>query len=641
MVYSSFNLSRILWPAVMLSFFCGILFIGTVLYLYIYINIKRRLFLAVILFGILGLIYAGSEASVIVLGASGFIGTGMQFHRIEALTVLFFIPMCPFLLNEILDLGPRYRRINVFLVIAGIGISFIIICAAFIIPELFVGFDKHPGTMTTPWNAARGVPGVLYNVRDILVVLIALYGLVSITADILINRRYRYLGMILAGLVIAMILGVVDITYAAIEQADGLFTMRIFSYFCVGITIFIITCMISVMRLFIDQSRQIENAKKIESLGVFAGGLAHDFNNILSGILGNVSLLLEATGKNDPKREWMSGIEFAAYRARALTSQLLTFSRGGAPIRETASVKEIVAETVNFSLSGSKIRPRFHIHDDLMNAVVDAAQISQVVQNLVLNAADATGGNEGVIDIGIENSLHRFPGDTGKHLTECIKIEVQDYGKGISPRELPYIFDPYFTTKEKGNGLGLAICYSIVKNHEGDITVQSKPGEGTVMTVYLPASRGLVQTMLPERTRRETFCGGILVMDDDPILRSVFERMLGYLGFTVTTVSDGEQAIASIRNAQIQGCQYDAVIMDLTISGGMGGQKAAGIISGLYPDIPLIVASGYSDDPVMADYRDYGFCARIMKPVSLDDLRIVMLEVFRDTPVKSGSGESI
>jgi len=623
----SFNIGSVLWPVILLSFLWGITFIGTLMYIYIYINIRRRLFLSVILFGLIGLTFAGSEILVIVLGSSGAVKAGLEFHRIEALSVLFFIPMCPLFLNEILDLGKKYRRLNNYIARAGIILTVLFIAAAYIRPELFIGFNRNPEFIVTPWNASRGVPGLLYDIRGLIIMFIGIYTIASIVADIILHQKYRYLGMILAGIIIAIIFGLTDIILAAFEKPLGLFSSRVFSYFCLGLTLFIILSMISIMRLFIDQGKQIENARKIDSLGIFAGGLAHDFNNILSGIIGNVSLLIESTGKNDPKRESMMGIEYAAYRAKALTLQLLTFAKGGAPIKETASIKEIVEETANFVLSGSRIRPRFSVQDNLMNVRVDAGQISQVIQNLVINALDATNGEEGFIDIRIENSIYRFPGTPVKILTDCIKIEIRDYGRGIPATEIPYIFDPYYTTKEKGNGLGLAICYSIIKKHEGDITVQSKPGEGTLMVLYIPAVNELVSQSANGPHSMKKFSGKILVMDDDPILRITFERMLTHLGFSVKTVADGDRAIEAVKKSMESGRSFSAVIMDLTVSGGMGGQKAAVLISALNSSLPLIVSSGYSDDPVMAHYRDYGFSARLVKPVSLDDLRLVMLEV--------------
>lgn len=628
---TSFNIGSVLWPVILLSFLWGIIFIGTLMYIYIYINIRRRLFLSVILFGILGLTYAGSEILVIALGSSGSVSTGMEFHRIEALSVLFFIPMCPFFLNEILDLGKNYRKLNTWFIRAGIIISILVIITAYIRPELFIGFNRHPGFIITPWNASRGVPGPLYDIRGLIVMFIGIYTIGSIITDIIYHHRFRYLGLILAGIIIAIIFGLTDIILGSFEQEHGLFSKRVFSYFCLGLTLFIILSMISVMRLFIDQDKQIENARKIDSLGVFAGGLAHDFNNILSGIVGNVSLLLESSSRDDARLEILTGIEYAAYRAKALTLQLLTFAKGGAPIKETASIREIVEETVNFVLSGSSIRPRFTIQENLKNVRADAGQISQVIQNLVINALDATRGKEGFIDIRIENSIHRFPGVPGTGTGECIKIEVRDYGRGISSRELPYIFDPYYTTKEKGSGLGLAICYSIIKKHEGDIAVHSRPGEGTTMTIYIPAVNDRVFNAGPAIPVKSKFSGKILVMDDDPILRTTLERMLVHLGFSVKTVPDGEKAIEAVKKSSDSGRELAAVIMDLTVSGGMGGQKAAGIITSVSPGLPLIVASGYSDDPVMAHYRDYGFSARLVKPVSLDDLRLVMLEVLSDT----------
>ncbi len=628
---NTFDTGSILWPVIILSFLWGITFIGTLMYIYIYVNIRRRLFLAVVLFGIIGLTFAGSEILVITLGASGAVKTGLEFHRIEALSVLLFFPVCPFFLNEILDLGRKYKQLNNWITWAGIVLSIIFIAAAFIKPELFLGFDRNPEFAVTPWNASRGVPGILYDIRGLIVMFIGIYTISSIIADIIIHRKLRYLGLILAGIIIAIFFGLTDILIAVYEKPDGLFSTRIISYFCVGLTLFIILSMISIMRLFIDQGKEIENARKIDSLGVFAGGLAHDFNNILSGILGNITLLIETADKDDPGLESMLGIEYAAYRARALTLQLLTFARGGAPIKETASIKEIVEETVNFALSGSRIRPRFKVQENLRNVRVDAGQISQVIQNLVINALDATHGEEGFIDIRIENSSYHFPGTPGKSPSDCIKIEVRDYGSGIPQREIPYIFDPYYTTKEKGNGLGLAICYSIIKKHEGEITVHSRAGEGTSMSIYLPVVNESLSEIPAKEKTREMFRGEILVMDDDPILRTTLERMLTHIGFSVMTVPDGDGAIEAVKKSAETGNTFDAVIMDLTVSGGMGGQKAAGLISELAPGLPLIVASGYSEDPVMAHYRDYGFSARLIKPVSLDDLRLVMLEILHVT----------
>ncbi|NLV68501.1 MAG: response regulator [Spirochaetes bacterium] len=620
-------MGSILWPVILLSFLWGITFIGTLMYIYLYINIRRRLFLAVTLFGLIGLTFAGSEILVIVLGSSGAVKAGLEFHRIEALSVLFFIPMCPFFLNEILDLGSKYKNLNTWIFRTGIALSVIFITAAFIRPELFLEFERHPEFTVTPWNASRGVPGPLYDIRGLIVMFIGIYTIASIAADIILHGKLRYLGLILAGIVIAIIFGLTDIIMAAYEKHTGLFSVRVISYFCAGLTLFIILSMISVMRLFIDQGKEIENSRKIDSLGILAGGLAHDFNNILSGILGNITLLIDKAKQDDPGLESMMGIEYAAYRARALTQQLLTFSRGGSPIKETSHIMEIVEETVNFVLSGSKVRPRFKVQPNLKNVHVDAGQISQVIQNLVINALDAVNGEEGFIDITFENDKCRFPGTSDREPADCIKIEVRDYGCGISTRALPYIFDPYYTTKDRGSGLGLAICYSIIRKHDGNITVHSRPGEGTVMTVYLPAVDEQPDTAPSVEKRKDIFKGDILVMDDDPVLRTTLERMLTHIGFSVTAVPDGASAVEAVKKSAESGKILDAVIMDLTVSGGMGGQKAAGLISAIVPGLPLVVASGYSDDPVMAHYGDYGFSARLIKPVSLDDLRLVMLEV--------------
>ena len=318
---------------------------------------------------------------------------------------------------------------------------------------------------------------MLYRTRDILIFISTLYTLISIIADILLNKRVRYLWLILCGIAAGMISGAFDLIQGMLELHQGLYSSRIYSYFGIGLTCFIILSMISILQWFLDQSREIETAKKTESLGLFAGGLAHDFNNILTGILGNTSLLTDHQNKNYSEREVLADIEKAVYRAKSLTMQLLTFSKGGTPVKDITSIQNIVEETARFTLTGSGIKLQISCENNLLHADVDAGQISQVIQNLVLNARESMENREGSIDIKMENSRMLQPHAKNPQLSDFIKIEIKDSGKGINENLIPFIFDPYFSTKESGTGLGLSVSYSIIRKHGGEITVKSKKGE--------------------------------------------------------------------------------------------------------------------------------------------------------------------
>lgn len=369
--------------------------------------------------------------------------------------------------------------------------------------------------------------------------------------------------------------------------------------------------------------------EKLESLGVLAGGIAHDFNNLLTVILGNISLAQLDTDQRDKTYPRLVDVEKAVLTARELTQQLLTFAKGGAPIKKTSSLRDIIGESCSFSLSGSNVKCHFSYAEDLMPADVDAGQISQVMHNLILNAAQAM-PQGGSIQVACTNAASGpgdvLPPDKGPY----VKISVKDQGHGIPKENLSKIFDPYFTTKPRGSGLGLATSYSIVSRHGGYMDVESEPGHGAVFHVYLPASR----QPLPAREARETGringAGKILVMDDEEAVRKVAGQMLQALGYKPAFARDGEEALALYRDASAAGAPFDAVIMDLTVPGGMGGKDAVKKLLETDPRACVIVASGYSNDPVMAEFRSHGFQGKIAKPFTLDVFSRALIAVLAE-----------
>jgi len=623
-------LLKILIPVLFLSICSGILLIGTLIYLFVYIKKKKRLFLTILIMGIIGFTFTSSEVLVLIFSSVQNSSVALFFHRIQALSALFFSFALPMLLSDILELGVKFRKFNVLLYKTLFFISLLILAVSLVYPELFLSSLKPAGSTITLWNFGRGTPGIIYRIRDILIFSSSIYTFITISADIIINRRVRYIGLILIGIITGIISGGADMIRGIMELEKGLFSSRIYSYFGFGFTVFILLSMISVLRWILDQAHDVDNARKIKSLGLFAGGIAHDFNNILTGILGNTTLLISSIHETGAHKDILGDIEKAVYRAKNLTMQLLTFSRGGTPVKDITSIKNIVEETARFVLSGSGIKPRIICDDNLFHAEADAGQISQVIQNLVLNARDAMNEKSGFIDIKMENV--KIPPPYGKNfkVADFIKIEIKDYGTGISERVLPYIFDPYFTTKGFGTGLGLSVSHSIIRKHGGDITVKSIPGEGTSFYIFIPGTAEIKSPVKNADTELKNIKGKVLVMDDDPHLRSMLKKMLEHIGLTAICVPDGDTAIKEFQAAKNSNKPFCTIIMDLTISGGMGGVQTSEKIRELDKHIPLIVASGYCDDPVMSDYKFFGFDQRLTKPFTLDDLRKAISAVLKN-----------
>lgn len=369
-------------------------------------------------------------------------------------------------------------------------------------------------------------------------------------------------------------------------------------------------------------------AMKLESVGILAGGIAHDFNNILTAILGNISLarVESRDSGSSTLNDMLERSEKACLRARDLTQQLLTFSRGGVPVRQVASIRELIRESAEFVVRGSKVRCEFLLHEQLWSVDVDRGQINQVIHNLALNAVQAM-PEGGVLVVEAHNENLATDNVYGLRAGHYVKLTFRDQGIGITPEVLPKIFDPYFTTKPTGSGLGLAMCYSIVKSHDGHITLESKPGRGTSFYVYLPASDEQAHGTAEENPAWSAVEGRVLIMDDEPEIRSLLVRIMRGLGFRAEAVASGEAAVVAFRNAFHAGDPFSLVIMDLTIPGAMGGRDAIRHLRDVDPNVKAIVASGYFNDPVMADYKKFGFTGVIAKPFNLDEIRQLVQRV--------------
>jgi len=377
-----------------------------------------------------------------------------------------------------------------------------------------------------------------------------------------------------------------------------------------------------VFRDVTDEARTAEEllrTSKLESLGILAGGIAHDFNNILTVIIGNISIAKMQIPPTSTAQNRLDEAERASLRARDLTLQLLTFAKGGAPIKQTTSITELIKDTTGFVLHGSKVQCLFDLEPELWPVEVDEGQISQVMDNLVINAVQAM-PNGGRIQVSSSNIS--LDANSGIHLPagRYVQVSVQDDGTGIPAEILPKIFDPYFTTKSSGTGLGLATSYSIVRNHNGLMTVQSTVGEGSTFKIYLPASDKLVPQSRVELVPLNKCQGRVLVMDDDDRIRDLLKSMIEAIGYEVETTANGHEAINCYRDAMSAGKRFDVSIMDLTVPGGMGGKEAVRLIKELDPKAKAIVSSGYSNDPIMANHRENGFAGVLAKPYKIQDL---------------------
>jgi PAS domain S-box-containing protein len=365
--------------------------------------------------------------------------------------------------------------------------------------------------------------------------------------------------------------------------------------------------------------QEMQKIQKLESLGLLAGGLAHDFNNLLTAILGNVSLAKMQLGAEHRSFARLTDTEKAAKMAADLTQQLLTFAKGGAPVKRPASLLDIAREASTFAMSGSNIKCFYTVPAALWNAEVDRGQISQVFNNLIINAVHAM-PNGGAVHLAFENMTVTGHNTASLKAGDYVKITFRDEGTGIPAEHLPKIFEPYFSTKTSGSGLGLATVLSIINRHDGNISVESKAGVGTTFTVYIPALRDTLSPATQEVEPVQAGQGKILIMDDEELVRNVAGDILAELGYKVAYAKDGDEAITAYKKAAGEQKPFDVVIMDLTIPGGMGGKDAVKNLHAIAPDAKVIVSSGYSRDPIMAEYEKYGFCGVVCKPYNVHEL---------------------
>jgi PAS domain S-box-containing protein len=376
---------------------------------------------------------------------------------------------------------------------------------------------------------------------------------------------------------------------------------------------------------------ELQRASRLESIGILAGGIAHDFNNILTAIMGNITLaLLDGEALTKVER-YLRDAERATLRARDLTQQLLTFAKGGDPVRTAVLLPQIITEVAQFALHGSRVKCEFDLPAGLWLADADKGQLGQVVQNLVINATQAM-PEGGCIRIGARNEAVTVDSRRPLAPGDYVHISVADTGTGIKAEHLAKIFDPYFTTKQQGSGLGLTTVYSIIRKHNGHIEVESELGRGSTFHLWLPVRRE-EQLDLPEDRGdvMKPLQGRVLFMDDEEPIVQMATMLLRRLGFEVEQARDGSETVQKFAAAHGAGRSFDLVVMDLTVPGGMGGREAIDELRRIDPGVKAIVSSGYSSDPVLANYRAYGFSGMVAKPYKIDDFTRVLREVMRQS----------
>ncbi len=368
---------------------------------------------------------------------------------------------------------------------------------------------------------------------------------------------------------------------------------------------------------------ELQKMSKLKSIGTLAGGIAHDFNNILTGIYGNISLAKMEISEEHPGYRYLNETERSINRATKLTKQLLTFSKGGSPITKDVDLAKLIKETITFDLSGSNVKPVFNFADNLIRAKIDEGQIQQVFSNLAINA-DQASPEGGHLYISVENLLLQENDIYNLKPGKYLKTTIQDEGTGIEKKYLNKVFDPYFTTKQSGSGLGLATTYSIIQKHNGHLEIESEIGTGTTFTIYLPGmisqiskEEKITQAASPEMNKSAK----ILIMDDEEVIRALSSEMLKLMGYQTDTVLDGSQAIEKYKTSIESGDPYDLIIMDLTIPGGMGGEETIKHILKINPDVKVIVSSGYSSDALMGDFHKKGFKGVVAKPYTFNELK--------------------
>ncbi|HQF38528.1 MAG TPA: ATP-binding protein [Opitutaceae bacterium] len=373
---------------------------------------------------------------------------------------------------------------------------------------------------------------------------------------------------------------------------------------------------------------ELLRAAKRESLELLAGGVAHDFNNLLTALMGNLAMARMDTGLNAEVQEWLAEAEKAAGRARDLTRQLLAFANGGEPVRRLAELGPGLREAAQFARQGSRVRCELSVADDLWPAEVDMGQIGQVVHNLVLNAVQAMPGG-GVVTVTACNLGGEAARALGLGAHPFVAIEVRDTGPGIKPEDMVRLFQPHFTTKRHGSGLGLVTSQAIARRHCGALRVESPPGAGAVFRLYLPAQPGAVVAGPDGEPTLPQLRGRVLFMDDEASIRQMVPTLLGRLGLTSEVVADGGAAIEAYNRAVAEGRRPDVVILDLTVPAGLGALETLHRLRAQHPGVRALVSSGYAADPVLLNHQSHGFCGAVIKPYRLGELAEVLGRTLR------------
>ena len=367
---------------------------------------------------------------------------------------------------------------------------------------------------------------------------------------------------------------------------------------------------------------ELNRMQRLESIGTLAGGLAHDFNNLLTTIMGNIGLTKLSLSTEEDGYRNLSEAENACTQARNLTSRFLTFSRGGTPFFKTVSVLDFLPDYIGLALSGTNINAEYLLSDEVWSVEIDEGQISQVIQNIITNAIEAM-PKGGKLIVNAENVEIAENNNKALEAGNYVKISIEDQGIGISKENLSQIFDPYFSTKEKssqkGMGLGLSICYSIILKHRGIITAESQEKKGTTLYIYLPASTSEMEEEKMSAENKDS--NRVLLMDDDTMVLDVASRMLGHLGFDTMTAKDGEEAVELYSQAFEIGQPFDVVILDLTIKGGMGGEETVKKLQEIDPNVTALVSSGYTNDPIISNFKEFGFKGIVVKPYNINELQ--------------------
>jgi len=382
---------------------------------------------------------------------------------------------------------------------------------------------------------------------------------------------------------------------------------------------------------------RLRQSQKMEAIGTLTGGIAHDYNNLMSIVMGNLSLAMEEAKPGSPLTNFLNDADMASQKIRDLTHALMALSRGGAPVKELGSLEKLLEQAESIIPADRHIFIKQSIAQDLWQVPHDPYKMGVVFRNVVTNAVEAM-PNGGILNIKAAN-LRIEHQETGPGLPikpgNYVHISMEDQGMGIAEEHLDKIFDPYFSTKpmgvQKGMGLGLATAYAIVQKHGGHIAIDSSPGAGTAVSIYLPAQSQPVEAddAIPAKDNSASPTKRVLVMDDEEMLRNLAEQMLKRLGYTVKTVKDGVEAMMVYQKQKDAREPFDAVILDLTIKGGMGGQQTIRELLKIDPDVKAIVSSGYFDDPVMAHYAGYGFRGALAKPYQKDGLERLLKEIVR------------